>query len=408
MESGIGCVRRKFLYLTVLLLPASVSFAGTDNFTPYVYTSVTYDSNLFRVANDAEAISILGSTNKDDTVRHLGAGFQFELPVSRQLLRADATVDRANYDTYDILNNTETDGQATWAWQVGNLWSGNLGYSYSKQLSTFYELQSVLKETRTENAYFLDGGYQFHPDWRLIGSISQSGQDYQERKELELESRSRRLEIQYQNTLNTRMGLRANVTEIDLLNLEDVGGTLVNNDSTQTEISGVFYWEGTSKSHFEARVGITNQKYDELSERDFHGSIGRMTYLWFMTEKTKLDISLWRETDSGYYDVYDETTAFVVTKGMRISPVWSATPKITVSGTFSYEQDGFEGENAVILGSGLKSREDKIRLFRVNAGYNPAPNVDFSLAYQLEKRTSNRKDSEFDSSQIDAKVQLSF
>lgn len=404
MKSGIVCLNRNLFFLFVLLSPTSISFAATDNFMPYAFTSVSHYSNLFRIANDAEAISVLGSTKIDDTARHLGAGFRAELPVSRQYLQVNAAVERVNYDTFDILDNTEAEGDATWRWEVGNLWSGNLGYSYSERLSTFYELQRALKETETQNSIFFDAGYQIHPDWELVASLSRSNQRFQEVKELDRELRSKGLEIQYRNTINTRMGLSVIVTDDDLRNLEKVGAALINNDSKQTEISGVFYWEGTVKSHLEARLGVTDLKYDELTERDFQSSIGRLTYRWLMSEKTKLDMSLWREAGS----YYDETTTFVVTNGVSISPVWSATPYITVSGNLSFHQSDFKGENAVILGSGQPQREDDMRLFSLALGYDPTRNINLSIAYQAEERTSNRKDSEFDYSQIDAKLQISF
>jgi exopolysaccharide biosynthesis operon protein EpsL len=404
MNSGIVCLARSLFLLSVLLSPITNSFAAPDNFMPYVFTSISYDSNIFRVANDAEAISILGNTNKDDTARHLGAGFRAELPVSRQYLLVDAVVDKTSYDTFSVLDNTQTEGHATWRWQVGSLWNGNLGYSYSESLSTFNEIQDVLKETETKNSIFLDAGFQVHPDWKLVASLGRSNQSYRERKDLDGELRSKGLELQYKNTINTRMGLRVKVTDMNLDNLENVGGTLVNNDYKQTEMSGVFYWEGTVKSHLEARFGVTDLKYDELTERDFQGSIGRLTYQWLMSVKTKVDTSLWRE--AGPY--YDEITTYVVTNGVSINPVWSVTPFITFNGKFSYQQNDFEAENAVILGSGLPRREDDIRLFSLALSYSPTRNVKVSIAHQTEQRTSNRKDSEFFDRQITAKLQLSF
>jgi hypothetical protein len=237
-----------------------------------------------------------------------------------------------------------------------------------------------------------------------VADLRRSDIRYKEGKELDRDVRSEQLEIQYRNTLNTRVSLRTKVTEVDLLNLEDVGGTLVSNDSKETEISGAFYWEGTNKSHFEARLGVADRKYDELTERDSRGSIGRLTYRWLMTRKTKLNIALWQE-ESEYND---ETTTNVITTGVSIKPTWSATRKITVSGEISYRHDDFEGESTVIIGGGLEPREDDIQLLRINASYVPTRNVRWSMAYQTEERTSNRKDNEFNYSQVDAKLQFSF
>ena len=93
VKKYVACLINKLLVLTTLLLPAGISFAATENFTPYVYTRVSYVSNLFRVANDAEA-ALLGITDTDDRVQYAGTGFRADLPVSRQRLRLDVAVDK--------------------------------------------------------------------------------------------------------------------------------------------------------------------------------------------------------------------------------------------------------------------------------------------------------------------------
>jgi len=42
-----------FVFLTI---PCGISIAAIDKFSPYAYTKVLYDSNLFRLSGDEEAI----------------------------------------------------------------------------------------------------------------------------------------------------------------------------------------------------------------------------------------------------------------------------------------------------------------------------------------------------------------
>ena len=84
---------------------------------------------------------------------------------------------------------------------------------------------------------------------------------YQERKRLDRDASSGSLEVQYRNTLNTRVGVRGKYTKNDLKD-ENIGGVTIDNDYDETEISGVFYWEGTAKSALEARVGYVDVSYN--------------------------------------------------------------------------------------------------------------------------------------------------
>lgn len=277
------------------LLVFHASYAALDQFEPYAFTRVLYDSNLFRVADKQQAIAILGDDKKDDTVGYLGAGLRSDLKLSRQHLLFDGEVARAKYDTYDQLDHTRVYGNAAWAWEVGNLWSGNLGARYKRELSSFNYFRLPEKDMRTEKVGFLDGGYQIHPDWQLLAGVALNNVSFQDRKELDRNSNVGHLDVLYRNTRNSRVGVSVAYSDYDLKNTVDVAGVSVSNDYTETTINGIVYWEGSAKSGLEARLGYTTQSYDDLNQRDFQGATGRLTYHWVVTGKTQTDIVIWQE-----------------------------------------------------------------------------------------------------------------
>ena len=377
-------------------MPFSVSMAALDKFEPYAYARVLYDSNLFRADDDTRK-------EEDDTITHLGGGLKSDLKLSRQHLLLDLKVDRALYKDFDELDHTRVDGVGTWAWQVGNLWSGNLGYKYRREMSSFDEQFVREKDMRTTQAGFFDAGYQIHPDWKLKLGADIRDVSYQDRKRLDRDAASGLFEIQYRNTRNSRVGVRVRYTDNDLKD-QDVAGVKVSNDYTETEVSGVLYWEGTAKSSFEARLGYTRQNFDELSDRDYEGSTGRLTYFWKVTGKTKVDFSVWRETSTKF----DEVTTYVLTKGARISPTWKATPKITVFGNVSYVNDDFKGQNDVVTSLGGPRRDDDIWKVRLGARWQPRQFVQVSLSVSREDRDSSIDVRDFTDDQVDAKLRFNF
>ncbi len=102
---------RGLLVVTLVLAPFTAAFAVLDEFSPYVYSRVVYDSNLFRVSGKQEAEDLLGSNKKDDTIGYLGVGMKSDLKLSRQHLLLNADVATVKYDRYNDLDNTQTKGR---------------------------------------------------------------------------------------------------------------------------------------------------------------------------------------------------------------------------------------------------------------------------------------------------------
>jgi exopolysaccharide biosynthesis operon protein EpsL len=394
---------RQLFVLLAVLSPVGNSFAVIDKFDPYAYVRVVNDSNVFRVSGDQEARALLGSTSRNDTIGYFGGGFKSDLKLSRQHLLLDGEIERAEYDSFDELDHTRTKGRAAWAWQVGNLWSGELGTIYERRLRTFTQSSIPEKDMRTAKIGYLDGGYQIHPDWRMSAGVEYSDVSYQERQRLDRDSTAGTFAVVYKNTLNTRVGMRVKYTDYDLRD-DSINGISISNDYTETEISGLFYWEVTGKSNLEANLGYTDQSYDDLDERDFQGTTGRLTYDWNVTGKTELEFSAWRETSS----FNDEITTYVLTKGASISPSWSATSNITLRGTVSYFNDDFKGENDIRTALGGQRRDDDTLLYRIDVDWRPRNYLTLTAGYSREDRDSSIDINDFDDTQYNVGARLAF
>ncbi len=376
-----------------VMLPVATASAVLDKFEPYVTATVLRDTNLFRSSDNKE----------DDTIAYVGGGVKTDLKVSRQHFLVDAEAVRAKYNDFDDLDHTRLNGRAAWAWQVGNLWSGQLGTRYTRETRSFTHTLIREKDMRTRKVGYLDAGYQIHPDWQLVGGLSYTTVDYQERKILERDYTSGQFEVKYRNTLNTRVGVRAKHTDFDLKDRQ-VAGVDIDNDYTENEISGVFYWEASAKSKLEALLGYTWQSFDELDDREYNGSTGRLTYRWIMTGKTTFDLSVWRETSSRN----DEVINYVLNKGVSISPVWSVTDLVSIRGTLGYENDDFKARNDILTALGEERRDDDIYLASIYTSWRPRRNLDLSAGYRWEKRDSNIKIRDFTDNQVEARVAFSF
>jgi len=403
MKRNTACPVKKLAIFLMLALQTTAALAVLETFDPYAMVRVLNDSNVFRVSGDNAARNILGTTSKDDTIVYFGGGFNSDLKLSRQHLLLDLEVERAEYDNFNELDHTKIDGKTTLKWEVGNLWSGDLGYRYKKDLRSFNQSSIPEKDMRTRHTVYFDGGYQIHPDWRMEGGVGYSDTSYQERKRLDRDATSGLFEIQYHSTLNTFVGVRLNYVDNDLRD-QQLLGISVSNDYQEYGISGTFYWEGSAKSSLQANFGYTEQSYDDLDGRDYNGSTGRLTYYWAATSKTNLDISAWRETSSQN----DEITTYVLTKGASVGADWSVTPKVTINGVVSYTNDDFKAQNDIRTALGLQRRDDDIWLYRIAANWRPRNYLLLSTSYTKEDRDSSVSTADFDSDRVDASVRFSF
>ncbi len=388
-----GIIISGLFLLPVVLLPVNVCLAAIEKFNPYVYGKVLYDSNIFRVSGDT-------TDQQSDTVRNLGAGLNADWKLSRQHLLLDALVDRAKYDARSELDHTRINGRGTWAWQVGNLWSGKLGYEYKKVLSSFTQQLVPIKDMRTTHRSFWSGGYQIHPDWTVSAGLDYADVSYQERNVLDRKTSTGTLAVQYKNTRNTYVGVQGDYAKNDLKNFDIAPGISVNNDYDVVTISGVFSWEGSKKSTLMAMLGYTDVSYAELKDRDFQGTTGRLTYRWALTGKTRMDIAMWRKTTSLYYEV----ASYVLQKGASIIPTWSASPKISVKGRIEYTNNDFKAQN----GLNRQQRDDDTWRYGFGATWSPRQYLNLSLRYDRVTRESSIDIRDYKDDMVTAKLRLQF
>lgn len=394
MRTRLGMVSKKSLAMVLLLAYAGNAAAVLEEFTPYVTARVLHDTNVFRTSDNED----------DDTIGYAGAGLRSDLKLSRQHLLFDGVVERAMYDEFDDLDHTRVDATGTWAWEVGNLWSGNLGYQYRRELSSFDQQFVREKDMRTTQTGFFEAGYQLHPDWRLSGSLNYEDVSYQDRKRLDRDRTGMLLDVLYSNTRNSEVGVRVEYAKNDLQDTDVGSGVSIDNDYDEYTVSALLNYEVTGKSALQARAGYTDLRYDDLDDRDFQGFSGRLTYNWFVTGKTRIDFSAYQETSS----LNDEIASYVLTRGVSVKPRWSATRKITLVGEVTFENDDFKGNNEIRQQLGLQKRDDDTWRYGVTANWDPIRSLQVSLGFRREERDSSIDVRDFDDDQYDLRARYSF
>lgn len=392
---GIADARRVRRRLTVLVLSTTVLSSGESraqsppdqsvpaSLTLSVLASTRYEDNVFRKADNETTIS-----GRDELITRTGGGLAFDLPISRQRLQANVRAEHADYSNYADLNHNPLAADASWNWALGDWTWGAVAANYKYSISSFEELDEVIKDMQTERDVTASAVFAVVPSVQLAvdgstGSIKKSVRTFLDRQEDSLGG-----EVRWMLGSLTYVGARQSVAKSDYLDPRvvdprDPNSALRNSDFTKTTSAFVWAWEGESKSKFSGEVGTTNKDFDEPEAEfpDFNG----LTYdalLWWRTTARITVEGVARRL----LRTRDDASGDSVQKLVRIRPMWDATERLSFYCSWSQEQDDFPK---------TPERQDDTMRLTIGGIYEPIEKLVLSLSAAHENRDSTIEDNKF-------------
>jgi exopolysaccharide biosynthesis operon protein EpsL len=367
------------ILLVILLQGVSLSAiaAPGDTFSPYVFASMTHDSNLLRLS--------ASSTSTADFVRQMGVGMNVDWKVARQQILLTAAINDNRFDRYSILNYQGRDLQGRWNWQLDNHISGDLGCTDNLAIGSFANQQALVSNQISRERCFYDGQWLFHPSWQVGIGASKSKLSFSNISQSVLNSENDVWEttLQYLSSANTKVGVKLRETNGHYPNQSLDFVSMIDNGYHQREILATADWNYSGHSLLQGQAGTVQRQDDHFSIRDYNGITARGTYTWLPTDKVRLGVSAWREITA--YD--DLTTSYSLNRGMSMDPSWTPTSKITVSGKIQHEIHDFLGDPGILVLTTNRKDTSDIRVLTVS--YQPTPSYSFSVSVGDDNRDSN-------------------
>jgi exopolysaccharide biosynthesis operon protein EpsL len=403
--------RRSVLGLLCGILAGSAVSPGsdadtTDAFQTQVSNTLAYDSNLFRLSDKVNPLSVSPSPQRWDLINLASVGFKSEIPISRQRLNLVGNLGYQSFLNHGYLDNLNGDAGLEWNWQVGNDWTGSLSYSYTRFMGGFTNTFFFGKDMISNNGAAFDANYWFNPSWRVAGKYLwlDSRHSAEQRQFLDLVANSGIVGIYYQSTekKDSYLGLRYRYTNGLQPNIQMVFGSLIDSSYKENEIVLDGTWTLTGKSHLSGDVGWLQRKQVQGTESDFQGLTFHLKYRWSPSEITQLDLAAYRELRS----FQDLTATYIVVDGVSIDPFWSMTRLISVQAKGAWEQWAYAGAPDALFGA--RERLDTVWYGQITAKYEILRNAQLSLSYQATRRTSNETIFEYMDHMILAGVNLQF
>lgn len=406
--------------LILLILGAgAASWAGDagalwdDTLEAFVAHRVTRDDNVFRISGQSDPLSALGAPSKADTVNTTSVGLNLELPLSRQRIQGGLSFSKNRYDHFTVLDFTERHARASWQWQAGSDFSGQLGYTNDRALASLANVQGGIQlgtpnplETKKT---FADATYRVTPRWHLRGEASRIEQENElaERQANDIRNDGAGLALMYVTPAQTRIGLELHRQDGELPNAQLVNGTLVDNSYRQDRVAVVFDWTLSALSRLRASAGRVERSFVQLPLRDHSTGIFHADFEWRPTDKLTLvaaaqkDIAAPDEVNAGV------NIGFVVVKGIALRPAYRMTEKVGVSGLLDWSDREFLGDPGLALGT-VAPRSDRVRTAALAVSYQPMRAVRLELALRRETRTSTAAFGDYEADIVSLGARLAF
>ena len=405
-------VGRTFAWVSLLggvyLIMSQTAIAtatSDDTIRPYVGTSLSYDNNLLRLSDDVSAQQAAGKNTKADFIKQIRAGMDVDWQISRQHLVLKANVNQNWFETYSELDYLGYDILSQWNWSVGSNLQGELGYSNKVTLGSFAQLNQLVSNSQTVAKYFANGSYQVMPGLYVHGGFSHDDLSYSASSR-QVSNRSEDtgvLGIKYLNAKKNLLGIKVNLTQGSYPKRGFNNSSILDNGYSRKSYELDWAWTYSIKTRLDGNIGYTHQDYDHLSIRNFDSLTAHGNIYWEATGKTSFVFSAWRDI----VQAETLTSSFMLRQGFRLTPSWSATPKVQLSMPISYEQQDYLGESGLVL-RGATVRQDEVVLVGLNAGYKPMENTELSVVTQYEDRSSNNPFRSYTDISVGMNLQVNF
>ena len=144
-----------------------------DAFNPYVTVGYGYDSNLFRLDEEAfdsdEKLPVASKGELSDQYAMVSAGFNADIPRSLQRVELYGEVNHKLFNEYDDLDYTGSKAGVIWHWRLSDLTTGTGGATHVRALRDFANQQSLnrAKDLRMENKLLGSANIGLKGPWRL-------------------------------------------------------------------------------------------------------------------------------------------------------------------------------------------------------------------------------------------------
>ena len=351
----------------------------------FAYGGVMHDTNALRRDTNEES----------DMVARVGAGGRATgRLVGRQRYLVEGFGEYYDFDRFSQIDHFGYWALGHFLFEVGNDVNGATGYERRRRHAVLGEFRREERAMVTNERVFVDGGYRFHPDWRIFGVVERNSAERGGAESADVESNRARATLTYSTPLANAIGLEVGRTRGEAGFFDPTIGQRFADDYDEYEIAALVVYALGAQLRLRARIGHTERQYEELRERDFSGTSYRGAVDWFPTTKLRFTLEALRAPES----TVDASASHVLRRAETLTAAYAATYKLVFTARFSNERRQYQGTADALVG-GLPPPDDTVRTWGFGAGWEPIRHWQLGAGVELGERRSNILGRDFDYTQ---------
>jgi len=370
----IWAVMALFLLLIVTDTAQATEFLSAD-----LRVDRTYDNNLFRLADNLDSQTVIGTNQTDDVINNYGIQLNLDLPLSLQNLTGHAAVVASRFEHNNQLDNNSLDLMLGWDGEIAGVWGGSVKWQRKRILADFSNFQGSQRSILTHNHGEIRLDREIGRQWLVWGdwkrdSYSRSliSQQQHDRRSVSL-----RLGVTGRSSAGSELMIFASSRSVDLVNLRWFPGALQDDALREDGLRFNLKWKMAANMTVDSGIGVERVVNPHLSQNDYSGISYDLALAWNDDGRLNWQSEIWRNIDT-VDSVYSN---YVARKGGRLNVQWSVRETLMMKTKMSIEWLDYEGGNAL-------QREDEIQDLSLSLVYKPLRNTDLSLTYTESKRDS--------------------
>jgi hypothetical protein len=399
--------------------PVDVPDGTVSWFTPYLQYVWTYDNDVFRLptAQRYPPVTHLipDGVSLADHINTGSVGGDGHWVISQQSIDYDFEVDENAYVRNTDLNNTSGLAKALWNWNIATDFYGQVGGSYSRNLTGFVDTLYFQRDMIERQEYFVNGRYQVGPHLAIYGGVDDTytkNSTFVERFN-DLSYATGKVGAELATSQLNSLGVEYDYAHghyPDPVQGANINGVLYNPDFNQDTLSLLFKYAPTDKTTLSGDAGYLIRDYPNNPAHphigQFSGDIWHLKGQWQPTDKTTIQMTASRDL-LAY--TFASATYFVQT-GVAVTPSWAQSDKLTWALVIAYYEQNYI-DASITAGCNVTfpcPRHDTVSSQQAGLQYTPIRALVFTFSYRHELHNSNDIEFSYNDSIVNAGVKFKF
>ena len=388
-------IRRRLSTMTCAVATAvcvhTVHADEYDTLNLVLSTSITRDSNLFRISDGADPQAVLGTPRKSDTVSVSALTLRVDKSISLQRFQLEVSETIYRYDNFSFLNFEALEYRGVWLWSLTPRIKGTLGADRRKSLVPFGDIRAAQQNLRVADRRYATVEAQVTGGWHALAGASQFRQT-DSRPALSAEPSYDAVSgeggVKYLASPGRSVALIQRRVEGDYKNSLDAAD-LIDDGFHENQTEVVADWLATGKSTLRGRLAWVDRHHDHFAARDYDAWVGEATYLWAPTGKSRFNFALKRDVSAWW----EQRASYRVSDSASASYTWQLAHRTALLVQFDRTQRDYRGP---VIATAGPLREDEERSAQLGVNWTPLRALVLNASVQRYTRSSNVAGNDYD------------